>query len=979
MTVRSKILLIFCGALGALVLLLYVVSRIILLTSFARLEEELMDRNVARARDLLFREVSELDYITRDWAWWDETYVFVKNRNEFFVKSNLNDVTIGALKVSALLFIDSSGEVIFSTGFDERRNACIPLPQEMYQEITKSRLLLRHTDMRGSVAGILSCPGGPLLVSSRPVLTGDGKGPIRGTLIMGRLLDAAKINEMAQLLHMSVCARMVGDSLMPLDFREVRSSLSAASPQIVRPLSSHSIAGYAFFNDIYGKPAIILRVDMPRDISARGQAAVLYSIVSYLVVGLLFGVTIVLLLQRVVLSRLKQLSSRVERIGTTGDISARVVLKGKDELARLAGAINGMLVALEGAQHNLRRSEENYRALFENMLSGFAYHKIVVDERGQPVDFVFLEVNGPFEKFTRLRKGDIIGRRASEVMPGIKSSDFDWVGLYGRVALTGETAHVERYSDFLGRWYAISAYSTRRGYFAIVYDDITERKLVEQALRESQRQQKAILDNIPDIAWLKDRESKFIAVNEAFGRACGVKPEDLVGRTDHDIWPKDLAERYRADDAEVMRSGMRKCVEEPLVDAGGVMTWIETIKTPIYDDKGNVIGTTGIARDIMERKKTEERRRRTEEALRESEEKYRTLYANVPVGLYRNTSGPHGKFLIANQAIARMFGYSSPEEFMTCKVSDLYVDPGERKAFSDLIMAQGRVSGVELRLKKKDGMPIWGSVSASVVRDPHGGVVYFDGMIEDITARKQAEEDLRKTAEDLKRSNQDLEQFACVASHDLQEPLRMVTNYLQLLERRYKDKIGEDGGEFIAYAMEGAARMKNLINDLLEFSRVGTSERPFTAVDSAAAFRNALSNLEVTIKESGASVTHDPLPMVNADEKQLVQLFQNLVANAIKFRSAEAPRIQVSASQKGSEWIFSVRDNGIGIDPRFAGRIFVLFQRLHGKEEYPGTGIGLALCRKIVERHGGRIWMESAPGKGATFFFTLPKKGGRRQ
>lgn len=245
--------------------------------------------------------------------------------------------------------------------------------------------------------------------------------------------------------------------------------------------------------------------------------------------------------------------------------------------------------------------------------------------------------------------------------------------------------------------------------------------------------------------------------------------------------------------------------------------------------------------------------------------------------------------------------------------------------------------------------------------------------IVDITDRKQAEEQLKVTMTELERSNSELQQFAYVASHDLQEPLRMVTSYVQLLEKRYKGKLDEDADEFIAFAVDGSKRMKILIDDLLEFSRVESHGKPFELTDLKSALDDALANLQAAVKESDAVVTPYHLPSVHADASQLAQLFQNLIGNAIKFRGTKPPRVRVSAEEEGREWHLSVKDNGIGIDPEYKDRIFVIFQRLHGKKEFPGTGIGLAVCKRIVERHGGRIWVEGKPGKGSTFHFTLPK------
>jgi light-regulated signal transduction histidine kinase (bacteriophytochrome) len=244
--------------------------------------------------------------------------------------------------------------------------------------------------------------------------------------------------------------------------------------------------------------------------------------------------------------------------------------------------------------------------------------------------------------------------------------------------------------------------------------------------------------------------------------------------------------------------------------------------------------------------------------------------------------------------------------------------------------------------------------------------------IVDITERKHAETELQDTLQEVQRSNTELEQFAYVASHDLQEPLRTITGMVQLLQKRYQGNLDARADQYISFTVEAAARMQALINDLLEFSRVDRHGKPFEDVDMQDAVETAIKSLAKTIQENNATISHENLPTVRADSSQMTRLFQNLIGNAIKFRSEHKPKIHISANNLDGTCHFSVRDNGIGIEPQYFERIFVIFQRLHTRTEYPGTGIGLSLCKKIVERHGGQIWVKSESGAGTTFHFTIP-------
>ena len=371
--------------------------------------------------------------------------------------------------------------------------------------------------------------------------------------------------------------------------------------------------------------------------------------------------------------------------------------------------------------------------------------------------------------------------------------------------------------------------------------------------------------------------------------------------------------------------------------------------------------------------RAEAERKRAEQALLKSEQHYRSLFENMLDGFAycKMLFDDHGRpidfvYLEVNSAFERLTGLKN---VIGKKVTE--VIPGTKESYPELFEIYGRVAltGVPEKFEI-DFKPLeaWFSISVySTERE------YFAAVFDNITERKRAEDELNKRTEELARSNAELEQFVYIASHYLQEPLRTISNFSQLLAKRYKDKLDAKANQFIGFIVDGTTRMQEMIDDLLEYSRVSTRTKPFESTDCENVLDQALANVKEAVEESGALVTHDPLPTVMADASQMVQLFQNLLSNAIKFRK-EKPLIMVSAAQKGNEWLFSVKDNGIGIAPEFMEHIFKMFEREHASAEYPGTGVGLAICKKIVERHGGRIWVESEIGKGSTFYFTIPAK-----
>jgi PAS domain S-box-containing protein len=366
--------------------------------------------------------------------------------------------------------------------------------------------------------------------------------------------------------------------------------------------------------------------------------------------------------------------------------------------------------------------------------------------------------------------------------------------------------------------------------------------------------------------------------------------------------------------------------------------------------------------------------RQQHELLLQSQKDLTDFVENAIFGLHWVAAD--GTIIWANQAELDLLGYTR-DEYIGHSITEFHADQEIIADILQRLLSDQVVQDYEADLRCKDG-----SIRRVLIDSnsswSNGEFIRTRCFTRDITDRRQAELELQNQKQDLARSNAELQQFAYVASHDLQEPLRMITSYLELLERRYKGQLDERADKFIAYAVDGATRMQTLINDLLSYSRVGTGEQNRKAVDCEKIVQNVLSNLHLSIVQSHAAITHDSLPKVNGDPSQLTQLFQNLISNAIKFhREEEAPQIHIGVDGTNGKWLFSVQDNGIGMEAQYLERIFIIFQRLHSKTEYPGTGIGLAVCKKIVERHGGNLRVESQPDHGSTFYFTLPQTAGK--
>ena len=515
--------------------------------------------------------------------------------------------------------------------------------------------------------------------------------------------------------------------------------------------------------------------------------------------------------------------------------------------------------------------------------------------------------------------------------------------------------------------HAVIAVENARLYEA-AQKELAERKAAEAARRESEEKYRTLFREMLDGFALHEilcdgqgnpADYRFLAINPAFERMTGLKAQDVLGQTVLEVLPG--TERYWIETyGKVALSG------EPIVFENYSAELKKHFQVTAFRPAPNQFA--GIFADITERK-------RLERELQDERDFALQVFNTVGQGL--TVTDAENRFVRVNPAYARLFG-DAPQELLGKRPADLTA-PEDHAVLAQarLDRKQGKTTTYESRLIRKDGSYAHVLITGAP-RLKDGRYAGTIAAIADITERKQAEEALRKAHDDLARSNTDLERFAYVASHDLQEPLRMVASFVQLLGERYRGQLDADADEFIGFAVDGAKRMQTLINDLLEYSRVGTRGEPLQPTDANIALDDALWNLDLAITDAGATITHDPLPTVIADPTQLAQLFQNLVSNAIKFHGTEPPVVHVSAqetfevSETSKVWRFSIRDNGIGIAPADHDRIFGIFQRLHSREEYAGTGIGLAVYQRIVERLDVRIWVESQVGQGTTFFFTLP-------
>jgi PAS domain S-box-containing protein len=618
--------------------------------------------------------------------------------------------------------------------------------------------------------------------------------------------------------------------------------------------------------------------------------------------------------------------------------------------------------APNSAEEALRDSEEKYRMLLDEIQD---YAIFMLDPQGVVVSW-----NAGAERIKGYKADEIVGHNFSVFFPpedikqGMPEKLVRITATNGRHEFQGMRVRKDG-SRFLASIIFIALRDPAgnlRG-FSEISRDLSESK-------ESAAKYRGLLEAAPDAMVVVDQSGEIVLLNVQAEKQFGYRRDELIGQKVKNIIPQGFAERLIADGTRTATEALAQQIGTGIELIGrrksGSEFPIEIMLSPLESTEGILV--TAAIRDISVRKAAEKH-------LGQMEGRYRGLLEAAPDAMVVVNQG--GDIVLLNVQAEKQFGYHR-DELVGQKVKNIIprgfaerlIADGTRTAAEALAQQIG--TGIELNGLRKDGSEFPIEIMLSPLESTEG--ILVTAAIRDITTRKKTDAHVLE----LNRSNEELGQFAYVASHDLQEPLRMVASFTELLARRYKGKLDSDADEFIGFAVDGARRMQRLIQDLLAYSRVATKGNDLVHTSSEEALRRALLNLRAAIEESGALVTHDPLPTVMADERQLIQVFQNLIGNAIKYQNPGVPRMHISAARNADKkWTFSVKDSGLGIDPQYFEKIFVIFQRLHKRDEFSGTGIGLAICKRIVERHGGTISVESQLGHGSTFSFALAASEGK--
>jgi|GEM_PF-2029311 len=1019
MSIRTKTLIIITAFYLCSFAVLYVIGRHVFLGSYNSLQLADATQKAIVAKNTVGNELTRLIALTSDYGAWTDTYKFIEGTNPDYAKVDLFD-----LHISVILLMDVQTRPKLALRVDERTGTIKPCPIPLIKTIQRVLRPRSSWDITSFQYGVLDAPGGPLMIAVHSVLKNNHLGPQMGYCVIGRYLDKLECERISNQLELSISLHRRRN--LPA-FVNKALEASLARPAYSYTESDTTVAAYAKLATIGDGAPMVIKIRQPRSIYLQGKNSFNKFLAILLLAGVVVLVAVSIAMENIALRHLRRLSDEVVAIGEGKDISLRIrsckLTSNQNEIDKLSTSINSMLSVLEQAEQDNRHIAEWGEMLLSSMTAAFPLAFLLVDNRTDEILYVnkqFCQIWGIDELENDIRSGKL---KNNDVIPyciplladveAFAESCKPLQNEYNRIVVEDEIPFVD------GR--TIRRFSSQmRGdgdkYFGRIYvfEDVTVRKKSQQYIFDSESRTRAVLDNVQTGILITDAETHQITdANPSLLRMIGASNEDIVDllyhnqicMVDEEVSPvTDLHQQIHNTE------GMLICFD------GSLLPVLRTAATVSFGGKDYVLESFV---DISVRKQAEDDIRKRDLLLMSSAKVTRVLLEQSDfsmaitdaVRLLGESTGVDRVYIFENslepdkllRQRTEWTRYGVEPQIDNIDLNNVPYYPHYARIYEMLSLNQ-LVTGLIKDFPDAERPILEAQNIKSILLVPillehkFWGFIGFDDCYDErvwgpgetsvlqiaannigsALARKLWENKLQKSVADLHRSNQDLEQFAYVASHDLQEPLRMVSSYVELLAKRYQGQLDERADRYIKFASDGATQMLQLINDLLTYSRAGLGDNR-SVVSMEQVFDDVLVNLKEQVNNSGASVTSDTLPMVLGDHIQLVQLLQNLIGNAIKFRGSDAPRIHISAERMGNEWVFGVRDNGIGIDSKYAEKVFVIFQRLHTNTEYPGTGIGLAVCKKIVERLGGRIWISSQQEQGVTVFFTIPDQGGTDQ
>jgi two-component system, cell cycle sensor histidine kinase and response regulator CckA len=979
MMLRNKTLLIICLTLAGLIGVLYGLSRVVLLRNFSRFEIADTQHSLDRAISAIANDVNSLDEIAADYSAWDSSRRFVEGKYPAYSDAEFPPQTFERARLSLLVVMDGRNRVLIERAYDLLEHRETPPPPGLREQLNASSPLVQRRDPRGRTVGILMLAEGPYLISSRPILTTLGQGPPRGTLMLGRRLNNDEVSRLAKVTHLDLLLGGLQDRDLPPDLLMARQRLQDSAPVLIQPLSDNAIAGYQFLRDVRQRPVLILRAKMVRRVYHQGEQSLLQFLTMFAGVGLAFGAIFLLLLERMVLSRVSGLSGSVSLIGSRGDLAARVPASGNDELAHLGFAINGMLEALERS-HAERHEQQSRLQLLVEQIPGVLW----TTDR----ELRFTSSLGIGLAAIGMKANQVIGQDLYKYF-GTSDPEFPPIAAHRR-ALDGKTVTFE--TTWTEHTFHVHVEPLHNQGGAVVGTigialDVTDSRIAEEALRESEARKGAILESALDCIICMDHQGRVTEFNPAAERTFGIPRAEILGRElASKIIPARQRDKHRAAMARYMNSGVGEALGERIETTGLradgsefplelAVTRIGTTDPPSF---------TAYVRDITARKRSEQALRDSEEALRNSEERFRSLVQNSS-DIMTVLDG-EGVIQYESPSISRILGYR-PEELIGKSILS-FLHPDEEALVADLLRDEAGATNnivrrVEARFRHKDGS--WRTLECignNLLQHPDVGGIVVNSR--DITERKHLEQQLLQS-----QKMEAVGRLAGGIAHDFNNLLTVINGQAEVqMHRSPRDSPAHRAA---AEIQQAGTRAAALVKQLLAFSR--RQMLCPTVLDLNAAMVDIGKMLPRLIGEDIDLVMMlDPkVERVKVDPVQIEQIVMNLAVNArdamprggklvIETSNAELDEAfcqQHAGARVGKFAMLSVSDSGEGMDPETQAHIFEPFFTTKGKGR--GTGLGLATVYGIVKQSEGYIQVESALQCGAVFRIYFPAVEGQSQ